>query len=434
MTEANSGLRLASWRGGTVIFVMFLSSVLSQTDRQLVNVLLEPIKHEFNATDAQMGLLSGLYFVIFYALAGIPIARLADRGSRRAIAAGCMTVWSFATGLSGFTQSYAQLALARMLVATGEGGSAPSLYSLISSTFPVASRTRAISFFTSGTAIGSGLGIFLGGALVSALGWRHVFMVVALPGFILAPVLLWVLPKAPHPKAADGSRPPGVLATLRALLKTKTFPLLAVAAISGGVSAFGAFAWTPAFLSRVHHMSHAEIGLKLGLATSLGLILGNLSAGYLCDRLGARDTRWVLWVPAIGFALTLPVGLVSVFCGNADLSVLMSAGYCYFIAFWPPAVIASVIRISDRRAQSMAGACIGLCTQAGGALGPFVMGAMNDGLSRAYGPMAVRYSIAASVCICAVGAVMCLLAGHALPGDLRRRAEADRAEGLTAAA
>ncbi len=433
MNEATPDLRLASWRCGGILFVMFLSSVLSQTDRQLVNILLEPIKHELHATDAQMGLLSGLYFVIFYVLAGIPIARLADRGSRRAIAASCMTVWSFATGLSGFTQSYAQLAVARAVVATGEGGCTPAIYSLITSIFPVSARTRALSFFTSGTAVGSGLGIFLGGTLVGALGWRHVFMVVALPGFVLAPILLWVLPEPRRAEAAGAPPPPGVFATMRDLLRTRTFPLVGLAAIVGSIGAFGAFAWTPAFLGRVHHMSHAEIGLKLGIATSLGLVLGNLSAGYLADRLGSRDSRWALWIPALGFVFTLPTGLLSVFSPSANLSVILSAGFSYFIAFWPPPIIASVIRIADQRAKTVAGACIALCTSIGAALGPFVMGAMNDAMNQAYGPLAVRYSIAASVCVCATGAILCLFAGHALPGDLERRALAERAAKLAAA-
>lgn len=416
-------LRLASRRGGAVLVFVVLTSILSQTDRQLVNVLLEPIKHELNATDAQMGLLSGFYFVLFYVLAGFPIAWLADKGSRRTVIAACMTTWSLATAASGFTRSYAQLAAARMLVAAGEGGCQPSVYSLLTSLFPVAARTRAFAIYASGVAIGSGLGIFLGGTLNASLGWRGVFMVVGLPGLILAPLLLRLLPE-PR-RLATGEPVPAMFRVMAELLRTGTFRLAGLAAICGGAGAFGAFAWTPAFLMRVHHMTHAEIGLKLGIGTLVGMFLGNLSAGFLADRFGSRDQRWVLWIAGLGFLLTVPAGLVSVFCASADLSVAMSACFSYFIAFWPPSVNSCIIRVADRRAPTVAGACAALCTSIGAAIGPYVMGAMNDALNQAYGPLAVRYSIAASMGVCGLGALLCLAAGFALPADLEARADAE---------
>ena len=404
--------------------LMLLASVLSQTDRQLLNILLEPIKHDLHASDAQMGLLSGLYYVAFYVLASIPIAWMADRGSRRAIIAACVGTWSLATALSGTVSFYWQIATARAFAAAGEGGSSPAMYSLIADIFSQRARTRALAVISCGIAIGSGVGILVGGVLLEQLGWRGVFVVVSLAGFVLAPVIMWALPEPRRGQPVSAAPKASLFRTIATLWNIPTFRMLALAATCGGATGYGVLAWTPTFLTRVHGMSHAEVGVKLGVATAVGLLLGNLSSGYLADRLGQRDSRWSIWVASVGLLISVPVGLFSVFVGDGNLSVITLGLFSYFRAYWPPPVTACTISIADSRSQAVASACILFFISLGGAIGPFVMGSLNDSLNSAYGPSAVRYSVALAMSANAIGGVILLLTGPMLQRELLRKASA----------
>ncbi len=411
---------MPTWRKAYVLGLLLFVTISNQIDRQVLSILIEPIKHEFHASDTAMGLIAGTFFMVFYMAGGLPIARLADVKSRRVIIAACVGAWSVATAVSGAVQSYAQLALARTCVAVGEGGCAPAITSLLAEIIPQRLRVRALSVISSGSAIGVAFGTFLGGTLSEMLGWRMVFLVVSIPGFILAP-LIWLTLPEPREKRAPSEikKPPRVREALLSFWRIPSYRALAVVAFAGGYSGFATLAWMPSFMIRVHHLSKSEVGIKLGLALVLGMMFGNLSSGYLADRFKKRSPSWIMWITGMALTLAVPFGLASVFVTDANLGFIYFGCFSYLLAFWPPTVAASAVGVVDPRAKTLSASAMLVFQSVAGALGPFIIGAMNDGLSLVYGPMAIRYSVALSIAFLLVGAVGCFFAGRSLVKDYR---------------
>ena len=162
-------------RSGTrnyVLFLLLMLTILSFVDRQVLTILLDPIKHELALTDTQLGALTGVFFSLFYAAAGLPLARLADGREKRSFIAACIAGWSIATVFTGLAMNFVQLAISRTLVAVGEAGCAPATASLIGDLFPPNRRARVFSAMSAASAVGLGGGIFLGGSLSEHFGWR----------------------------------------------------------------------------------------------------------------------------------------------------------------------------------------------------------------------------------------------------------------------
>ncbi|MCR5876784.1 MFS transporter [Phenylobacterium sp. J426] len=175
-----------------LLFALLLVMILNVLDRQVINVLAEPIKQELGLTDTQLGLLTGLAFALFYNVVGIPLGRLADnaRTNRVTLISASLAVWSGMTALCGAAQSFGHILLARIGVAAGEAGCVPPAHSLIADTVPLAKRARALAIFGLGVPIGALLGKAMGGVLADAFGWRSAFFIVGIPGILLAAVLL----------------------------------------------------------------------------------------------------------------------------------------------------------------------------------------------------------------------------------------------------
>ncbi len=176
-----------------VVFVLAVAYMLNFVDRQLLSILVEPIKADLGLNDTQIGLLTGLMFALFYTFFGIPVALIADRSHRvRLIALSC-AVWSLFTALSGFAKGFASLAAARIGVGIGEAGCSPPSYSLISDYFPPNRRGRALALYVLGIPAGSFVGVALGGWIADAFGWRAAFFILGGAGLVFAPILLTVV-------------------------------------------------------------------------------------------------------------------------------------------------------------------------------------------------------------------------------------------------
>lgn len=403
-----------------VLALLFLTGVLSYIDRKIIAVLLTAIKADLRLTDTQLGLLAGGFFAVSFFVAGIPLARLSDRGNRSRIIAGCLAVWSMATVMCGLASSYAQLAVARMVVGVGEAGSAPASFSLLADIFPQHQRARAFSIVSCGSAVGLAFGFYIAGALSELLTWRQVFLVVGAPGLGFA-VLLWLT--VPEPvRGGDGTAtepPHGLLRSLGALVGLASYRWLMVVLVAASTTAYAVLAWMPTFLMRVHGLSASEIGLKMGAAVALGLLLGNLSSGVLADRLGRRDERWLIWVAGVGVAACIPFGLMAFFWSNANGALLAAAFYFYFQGFWSPPLVTLAVALAGVRSRALAASTIPIMQAIGGGLGPFFVGVMNDHFQPTYGDMAVRYSLAAALGFCVVAALAALFAGGPLALELR---------------
>ena len=178
--------------------ILFVGYVVNFVDRSILSLLLEPIKLELSLSDAQLGLLGGLAFAVFYTFLGIPIAALADRRSRGKILAVSMGIWSAMTALCGLAASFWGLLLARIGVGVGEAGASPPSHSLISDYFPIEKRATALSIYALGIPFGTMIGSYVGGWGADTIGWRNTFFLVGLPGIFVALVILFTLREPPR--------------------------------------------------------------------------------------------------------------------------------------------------------------------------------------------------------------------------------------------
>ena len=278
-------------------------------DRQLLAILQEAIKADLGLSDSQLGLLTGFAFAAFYVIAGIPIARWADRSNRRDIVAISLFLWSFMTAVSGFVQNFLQLLLARIGVGIGEAGGSPPSHSIISDIFGPRERASAIGFYSMGVSIGILFGFLAGGWLNEFFGWRVAFVVVGAPGILLA-IFLRITVAEPvrglNEKRQVSATPVPLSEVLALLWNRRSFRHMALGA---GLNAFAGYStsnWTASFMIRSHDMSTGELGTWLALTIGLGGAVGVFCGGLLADRLSARDQRWYTWLPALTGFICVP--------------------------------------------------------------------------------------------------------------------------------
>lgn len=395
-------------------------------DRNILSILLQPIKEELGASDFEMGLLTGFAFAVFYTFAGIPIARLADRGSRRAIMAVGIAFWSLLTALSGAARSFGMLALARIGVGVGEASATPAAHSLISDYFPPERRTRALAIYNVGSSIGILFGLMLGGWLKEALGWRMTFAVVGLPGLLVA---LGVWLAIPEPRRglsearADTGEAPGLGETLRFLASQRSYLHVAFAAALYACTGYGLLAWAPTFFVRVHGLGYAEVGWKLGLIIGISSAVGVLVAGALCDRLARRDVRWLVWIPALSTALFAPGYALFALAADTDLALLAYIPVNLASAVFAPPSYAIAQGLARLRMRALASAImLFVINLIGLGLGPTLVGALSDALEPRFGVESLRYALLLALALTLWGTLHSLLAGRSLARDLARTA------------
>ena len=298
-----------------VLWLLFCVYVINFVDRQIMTILLQPIKDEFGFSDSQMGLLTGLAFALFYATLGIPIASWADRANRAKIITYSIMIWSLFTAVCGLVQNFWHLLVARIGVGIGEAGCSPPSYSLISDYFPRERRATAISTYSMGIYGGVFVGFLLGGWIEYTLGWRYAFMVVGLPGVLVALVVRLSLREPPRGLSDPGkavTEPLGIAHTIRNLWTSLSFRHMAVAAALHALVGYGVGGFSPAFLARSHGMSTQAIGTWMAVITAGGGIVGTFIGGYVCDRRMAsgHDSRVLLWIPAVSTLIHVPLQLL----------------------------------------------------------------------------------------------------------------------------
>jgi MFS family permease len=287
-------------RAWYVVFVLGLAVLLSFTDRLILNLIVDDIRADLKLTDLYVSLLQGAGFAFVYAVAGLPMGRIADRSSRRDLIVIGVVVWSLATIACGFAGSFWPFFAFRMVVGLGEAILAPAAASMIADSFAPSRRGRALGAFGIGALLGSGVALTLGGLLLTAarsgalagtpvMGdlapWRDVLILAGAPGLLLAPFLMLMREPARHD--SEGFQP--VRAVLAQMLARRG-RVARVCASIGLVAAgdYGLLSWLPALLKRGHELSPAAIGSWVGAAVSGGGVLGCLAAGWISDRIAQR--------------------------------------------------------------------------------------------------------------------------------------------------
>lgn len=315
-----------------VVWLLAVVYTLNFLDRQIVSILAEPIRKDLQLDDTQLGMLSGIVFAIFYTGFGIPVGWLADRARRVWIISGACALWSLFTALCGTAQNFLQLALYRMGVGIGEAGGSPPSYSLISDYFRPEERGTALALYSLGVPAGSMFGSALGGWIAAEHGWRTAFYVMGIPGIILAVVVLLVVREPKRgglDKLVDGqtehAKAPPIWTAIGGFFSNRTLVLTAVAAGLSAFVGYAALTWNPPFLMRVKGMSLTQVAGYYSLVLGITGMIGTFAAGWIADKLGAKDRRWFAWIPAIAFLITIPFWFGIVYAPTWQIALLCIA-------------------------------------------------------------------------------------------------------------
>jgi MFS family permease len=306
-----------------VVGVLTLAYILSFIDRQIITLMVGPIKQDLGLTDTQMSYLIGLSFALFYTVFGFVIALAADRFNRRNIVTAGIVVWSVMTAFCGLAKGYGQLFLARMGVGFGEGALSPSALSMISDYFPREKLARAVSVYTMGIAIGSGLALLVGGSIIQAVSneatvtlplvgelrpWQAAFVIVALPGLPLALLMLTVREPERRGRVTAAGDAAAALALTRAQFRShwRSYAGIYLGMSVLTIMAYGVAGWIPEHFRRSYGWSIGQISLGYGLILVVFGPLGALAGGWMADRFYRRHDDGYLRSALVGLALLVP--------------------------------------------------------------------------------------------------------------------------------
>lgn len=415
-----------------VVAVLMIIYVFSFIDRQILGLLVEPIKRDLGINDTQMSYLMGLSFAVFYTFFGIPLGRMADSMNRTGIIAAGLALWSIMTAACGLVGNFAQFLFVRMGVGVGEAALNPSAYSLISDYFPREKLATAISVYSTGIYIGSGLA-YLAGAVVIRFAsgqeayampvigdirpWQVVFFMVGVPGLLLTPLLLTV--KEPFRRGLRRIRSAeGRMVAVKVPLSevgtyigqnwtTFLFHNLGFSLLS--LAGYGAAAWLPTFMIRTHGMTPAEIGVWYGAIVMVAGTAGIIFGGAMADRLVQRGIRnGKIWGGILSGAIWLPFGVALTLVPNKWLAValLIPSTFAASMPFGCAAAAIQEMMPASMRAQASA-IYLFVINLIGLGFGPTAVALCTDYLFK--DPMMIRYSMLLVGAVAQVGATIFLL-------------------------
>jgi len=400
--------------------ILFLVAISDSYDRNVISVVLEPIKQEFHVPDAMLGLLGGLCSAVFYALFGLPAATWADRGNRRTLITVALTIWSLMTLCCGLAQTFWQLAIYRIGVGAGQSGAVPPSQSLIVDYFPPQRRASALAIFTSSSMAGYLLGFLVGGLIAAAHGWRAAFLVGGAIGLALALVTRLGLAEPRLLRTRDaGQAPERWRQSLALLMMKRSYRYVLAAAFVYFPFVFGVQLFIPAFLMRVLKVPLTELSIYYGAVTAVSTVIGTLGGGLLADHLGRKDVRWLGWLPAVGCGLSFPLYILQFSCQGFIPFLVVTFVWSMVLNAGLPSVYAAIHAVCGSRRRAMAIAIMLFsATLFGAGVGPLMTGAISDALTARYGVDGLRYALLAVAPLVAATGGCFYLMGRAMPADV----------------
>ncbi len=397
--------------------MLLLAYTLNFIDRQIIGILAVPIKADLSLSDAQLGLMGGLAFALFYTGLGVPIAMLADRRDRSKIMTAALAIWSLMTALCGFAQNFWQLFACRLGVGIGEAGGVAPAYTLIADIFPPEKRARALALYSFGIPIGSASGIVFGGVIATLIDWRSAFFIVGALGLILAPVFRKFVrdPRGDRPATAE----PVSLRTVIATLLTKpSFWLLSFGAACSSMMGYGLFFWLPSFFVRSFEISLLQASLGYGAVLIVAGIAGIWMGGAISDKLAARSKAYYALVPALAFIGTIPFYALGISAQSLVASLLLLIVPTALGLVWLGPVIAGVQAVVPKSMRSTTSAIFLFVNNLIGiGIGTPAIGWISDHLKAQYGDEALRYAILSGTGFYVLATIFLLLAAWRLPRD-----------------
>ncbi|TCG06306.1 MFS transporter [Paraburkholderia steynii] len=415
-----------------ILFLLFMVSVFNYVDRTILSILQIPIKKELGLTDAQLGMLTGLAFAIFYAVLGVPIGRLADYWQRRRLVAGALTVWTGFTALTGIAASFASLLGFRIGVAVGEAGSIPASHSIISDLYPPDRRATAIAIFGLSLPVGILLGYSSAGWLVTNIGWREAFFVIGLAGLIVVPFMWFAkepkrgtfdpveVAKAPAPSTAEA---------LKILWSKRAYRWLVLA---GGFHAWAWYSvnsWNAMFYVRVHQVPLPTVSYYLALVNGIGSAIGIYAGARLADYFGTRDVRGRPRVIAISQLIMVPIAIVQYLVPSHVVSMVLGAITMTMMLVYYGPIVAVAHQMMPANIRGFTSGVLTLVVSLIGlGLGPLVTGFLSDKFTAAYGVQGLGYAISVTVCASLVSAFMFWRSSVHLPNEVLNKEPVKEAE------
>ncbi|WP_322106997.1 MFS transporter [Paraburkholderia sp. J41] len=402
---------------------------MSMVDRTIFGLMLQPIKKEFALSDTMLGLIGGIGFALTFALAGLPMSRLADRLSRKWVIAISLAAYSTVTGLTGLAHTVTQLLLARMGLAVGEAGVLPASTSMIADLFPSKSRARAMSALGLSAPMATLLGFVLAGWIAQKYGWRGAFVFMGGVGIVLALIVSATVAEPSRGAFENGiadRRHLRLWPTLRFLSRQRSYLFVIATAVMLAFTTTSLNAWGPSFLVRIYQLGSRELGVYLGVSMGIGGAAGALLGGWLSDLAGSKRARWKLLVPAGAALVQIPAILLFLFGSNLTESLigigvcvgLLSSQYGAILA-----VVSSVVKVTLRAfAVSL---MLLFSTIFGTGMGPVCVGFAADHLKADFGPQALRYALCLIILSCVLNAVFALLATLFFDRDMAAAARED---------
>ncbi|MDG2303254.1 MAG: MFS transporter [Candidatus Binatia bacterium] len=406
-----------------VLGLLLLVTAFNVVDRSIVALVAQDIRTEMDLTDRQMGLLMGFAFTIVHLLAGLPIARFADRGGvRRTIIAISLFAWSAMTVATGMARTFPQLLLARMGVGIGEAGGGPPAHSLIADYAP-RSLASGLSVLPMGAVAGLGLGFLVGGWIQHEWGWRAALYAMGVPGLLLAIVVRLTVREPPRTLPVQTE---SMWDAARALLALPSYRWTLVAMCIAGLSVFGRSSWEVSFLRRTYEMDARTAASWYFLISPLPSFFGAYVCARVTDRLAARDPRWFAWACALGNAAFVPTSMAFYLWPRDQTLGIMPVAFAWSAvasllgAAAAPATSAIAQRLAPPSRRAFSAALWSMVFNfVGLGLGAYLVGDWSTRLEATYGTDALRYALATISVTPLFAAALNLLAARSIRNDIR---------------
>jgi MFS family permease len=413
-----------------VVVVLFLAYTVAYIDRQIMALLIEPIKRDLGISDTQISLLHGFAFVLFYTVTGIPLGRLADRKTRRTLIAAGIFAWSIMTAICGLAKNFWSLFLARVGVGVGEACLSPAAYSMIADYFPKEKRGMAISFYAMGIFVGAGLAYIVGGVVIqiaaqikeislpligSVRPWQLTFFIVGVPGLCIVALMATVKEPARRDVLLAENGTQNHLSVRDSsvffLSHWKTYGTLFFGFAFEATLSYGYFAWTPSMYIRTYGWTASEIGFAFGSIVAVLGTAGVLTGGLFADKLVAKGKpHGYIMISMISVIGALAFGVPSVMMPNAAMALALLSPTIFCLGIHVGLAPAAVNYITPNQLRGQAVAIyIFVVALTGMSLGPTTVAVTTDYVFA--DPLALRYSMAIFTVIFALTACMLLWIG-----------------------
>ncbi len=401
-----------------VLAFLLLAYIFNFLDRQILGILLEPIKADLKFTDSELGILTGPAFALVYSLVGIPLALLADRTSRSGVIAAALAAWSAFTALCGTATGFWQLFAYRLGVGLGEAGGVAPSYALIAEYFAPSRRARALAIFSLGVPIGLGTGAVLGSWIAHNFDWRTAFVAMGIAGLVLAPIFKFVVRDPPRAKGITAPKLADLGATFPVIARKRSFWLMAFAASLSSLCGYGLATWVASILIRSFGLSLVEAGQFLGSHLLIGGTIGVFMGGWLADRLGTRNRRWYAWLPAMAWLVTAPLYAAGLMADNLVFVWLLLLIPNALNILWLGPVTAAVQHLVEPQKRATAsGAFLLINNLIGLGVGPLLIGTISDQLRAAHGDDSLRIAALAVLVFYLIAAALMYMASRSIERD-----------------